>query len=65
MTYDAFISYSSEHDRELAPVLRDGLQRLARPWHRRRALEVFLDQSSLEVSSRLKDSLHTKLQGSR
>ncbi len=61
--YDAFISYSHEADGKLAPAIRDGLQQLAKPWNKRRAINVFLDQSSLEVSAGLKDSLHAKLEG--
>lgn len=46
MRYDAFISYSRRADGELAPAL----QRLARPWNRMRALEVFRDQTGLAVT---------------
>jgi hypothetical protein len=53
MAYDAFISYSHAADGALAPTLQRGLQRLARPWHRRRALEVFRDQTGLGVSPAL------------
>ena len=38
---------------------------MANPWNKRRALDVFLDQSSLEVCAGLKDSLHSKLAGTR
>ena len=51
--YDAFISYSHAADAELAPALERGLQRLARPWNRRRALSVFRDQSDLAVNPHL------------
>ncbi len=40
-TYDALISYAHGADREFAPALHQGLQRLAKPWNRRRATEVF------------------------
>jgi WD40 repeat protein len=63
--YDVFISYSHSTDERLAPAIRDGLQKLARPWNKRRALNVFLDKSSLEVSSGLKDSLKRKLADTR
>ncbi len=62
MPYDAFISYSHAADLELAPAVRDGLQRLAKPWNRRRALSVFLDQASLELSSELGTSLHDRIE---
>ena len=45
--YDAFISYSHVSDRRLAPALRDGLHRFAKPWYRRRAMRVFQDASNL------------------
>ena len=61
MKYDAFISYSHGADLELAKHVRDGLQKLSKPWNRRRALGVFLDQSSLELSSELGDSLGDRL----
>lgn len=63
--YDAFISYSHDADVELAPVVRDGLQRLAKPWNRRRALSIFLDQASLEVSSELGSSLDKRIEDTR
>lgn len=63
--YDAFISYSHSSDDRLAPAIRDGLQKLAKPWNKRRALNIFLDKSSLEISAGLKDSLHAKLEGTQ
>ncbi len=65
MGYDAFISYSHQADLELAPVVRDGLQRLAKPWNKRRALSVFLDQASLELSSELGGSLDERIEDTR
>ena len=62
MGYDAFISYSHESDLDLARVTRDGLQKLAKPWNRRRALDIFLDQSSLELSSELGSSLDDRIE---
>ena len=59
--YDAFISYSHSADNDLAPAVRSALQKLGKRWNQRRAINVFLDQSSLEVSAGLKDSLHEKL----
>ncbi len=59
--YDAFISYSRSADGVLAPKIREGLQKLAKPWNRRRALNVFLDQASLEISAGLKEALEAKL----
>lgn len=61
MPYDAFISYGRAADERIAPLLRDGLQQLARPWNKRRALSVFLDRASLEASSGLRSSLQKDL----
>jgi hypothetical protein len=63
--YDAFISYAHEADTVFAPVLQRGLQRLANPWNRRRALEVFRDESSLAVSPGLWPSICAALDASR
>jgi WD40 repeat protein len=55
--YDAFISYSHAADDALAPALQRGLQNLARPWNRRRALEIFRDDTGLAVSPGLWTSI--------
>ena len=52
-SYDAFVSYSHAADGRLAPALQAGLQSLAKPWYRRRALRVFRDKSSLSASPEL------------
>ena len=62
--YDAFISYSHA-DKVFAPVLQRGLQHLAKPWNRRRAMEVFRDETSLAVSPGLWPSIRTALDASR
>ncbi|HUQ55494.1 WD40 repeat domain-containing protein [Lentzea sp.] len=41
--YDAFLSSSDALDGTLAPALRRGVQRFAKPWYRSRSLKVFLD----------------------
>lgn len=56
-TYDAFVSYGQAADRELAPAIRKGLQQLAKPWYRRRALNVYLDKTGLEVTPELWSTL--------
>ena len=52
-SYDAFVSYSHAADNRLAPALQAGLQSLAKPWYRRRALRVFRDKTSLSASPEL------------
>ena len=51
--YQAFISYSHAADGHLAPALQRGLQSLAKPWYRRRALRIFRDKTSLSASPEL------------
>jgi WD40 repeat protein len=63
--YDAFVSYAHEADTVFAPVLQRGLQHLAKPWNRRRAMEVFRDESSLAVSPGLWPSIRAALDASR
>lgn len=57
MRYDAFISYSHAADGRLAPALQRALQRLAKPWFRRRSLEVFRDETGLGVDPHLWGSI--------
>jgi WD40 repeat protein len=57
MAYDAFISYSHAADGRLAPRLQQGLQKLAKPWWRRRALGVFRDETGLAVNPHLWSSI--------
>jgi WD40 repeat protein len=59
--YDAFISYSHAVDGKLAPAIRNGLHRFAKPWYRRRALRVFYDQASLQANPGLWSAIETAL----
>src|SRR5882757_8225660 len=63
--YDAFISYAHDADSAFAPALQRGLQHLAKPWNRRRAIEVFQDQASLAASPALWPSIREALDTSR
>ncbi|GAA2101495.1 TIR domain-containing protein [Microlunatus panaciterrae] len=63
--YDAFISYSHAADGQLAPALRSGLEQLARPWRRRRALRVFQDSSGLAATPGLWSTIQEALDRSR
>jgi WD40 repeat protein len=63
--YDAFISYSHSADGTLSPALQNGLQRLAKPWGRRRALEVFRDETGLSASPHLWGSIVEGLDNAR
>ncbi len=65
MPYDAFISYSHSADGRLAPAVQTGLQRLARPWYKRRALRIFRDETGLSVNPHLWGSIEKALDESR
>ena len=64
MGFDGFISYSHAADGRLAPAVQRGLHRLAKPWHRRRALWIFRDQTGLAVTPGLWTSIQAALDGS-
>jgi hypothetical protein len=63
--YDAFVSYSHAADGRLAPALQAGLQSLAKPWYRRRALRVFRDKTSLSASPELWPAIERALAQAR
>src|SRR6266508_1937932 len=63
--YDAFVSYSHAADGRLAPALQAGLQSLAKPWYRRRALRVFRDRTSLSASPELWPAIERALAQAR
>jgi WD40 repeat protein len=64
MPFDGFISYSHAADGRLAPAVQRGLHSLAKPWHRRRALYIFRDQTGLSVTPALWTSIRQALDGS-
>src|ERR1700686_361087 len=63
--YDAFISYSHAKDKALAAALQSAMQRLGKPWYRRRALRLFRDDTSLSASPHLWPSIEKALGQSR
>jgi TIR domain/SPOR domain len=63
--YDAFISYSHNKDKPIAEALQAVLQKLGKPWYRRRALRVFRDDTSLTATPGLWPSIETALSASR
>lgn len=65
MAYDAFISYSHAADGLLAPRLQEGIQKFAKPWYRRRALNIFRDQTGLSANPGLWTSITTALDNSK
>ncbi len=64
MAYDAFISYSHAHDGRLAAAIQSGLHRLAKPFYRRRALNVFRDKTSLAASPALWPAIQAAIEQS-
>jgi len=65
ITYDAFISYSPTKDRGIATALQSVVQKLGKPWYRRRALRLFRDDASLSATPRLWPSIEQALSRSR
>ncbi|MCC7346600.1 MAG: tetratricopeptide repeat protein [Variibacter sp.] len=63
--YDAFISYSHALDKPVAAALQTVIQRLGKPWYRRRALRVFRDDTSLAATPELWPSIEQALADSR
>ena len=64
-SYDAFISYSHSKDKPVAAALQAVLQRLGKPWYRRRALRIFRDDTSLSATPELWPSIEQALSRSR
>jgi hypothetical protein len=63
--YDAFLSYSHAKDKPIAAALQSVIQRLGKPWYRRRALRVFRDDTSLAATPGLWPSIEVALGNSR
>ena len=63
--YDAFISYSHVKDKPVAAALQSVVQKLGKPWYRRRALRVFRDDTSLSATPSLWPSIEQSLGLSR
>lgn len=64
VVYNAFISYSHAHDGRLAAAIQSGLHRLAKPFYRRRALNVFRDKTGLAASPALWPAIQSALERS-
>ena len=63
--YDAFVSYSHASDKPVAAALQAVVQRLGKPWYRRRALRIFRDDTSLSATPGLWPSIEQALGASR
>lgn len=62
--YDAFISYSHQHDGVIGPALQAGLERFAKPWYRMRGMKVFRDSANLAANPALWTSIEDALSSS-
>ena len=51
--WDAFISYARAESQHTAIALQRGLERFARPWHQRRAVRIFRDDSAMSTNPSL------------
>ena len=63
--YDAFVSYSHAKDKPITAALQSVIQRLGKPWYRRRALRLFRDDTSLSATPSLWPSIEEALANSR
>jgi hypothetical protein len=62
--HDAFLSYNQAVDDRLATALEGGLERLAKPLFKLRAIDVFRDKTGMAVSPELWSSIELQLKGS-
>jgi hypothetical protein len=65
MGYDVFISYSHGGDDLLSERVQEALSRFAKPWYRRRALNVFRDRTALAANPGLWTSIAESIEDSR
>jgi WD40 repeat protein len=65
VTYDAFVSYSHARDKPIATAVQAVVQKLGKPWYRRRDLRVFRDDTSLAATPHLWPSIEQALTRSR
>lgn len=63
--YDGFISYSHAKDKPIAAALQSAIQRLGKPWYKRRALRLFRDDTSLSATPELWPTIERALHQSR
>ena len=65
MSYDVFISYSHGGDDLLSERVQDALSKFAKPWYRRRALDVFRDRTALSANPGLWSSIADAIDSSQ
>ena len=64
LVYNAFISYSHSADAGLAAAIQSGLHRLAKPFYRLRALNIFRDKTNLAANPALWTAIQSALERS-
>ncbi|MGI9608817.1 MAG: toll/interleukin-1 receptor domain-containing protein, partial [Acidimicrobiia bacterium] len=64
MKYKAFISYSHAADGEFAESVHDAMERLAKPWNKRRARRIVFDKTAMAAGASLADTIEEKLHDS-
>ena len=60
--YDAFISYSHVASGHVARAIQNGLQHLAKPFYKLRAIRVFRDETDLSAASDLGNEIREALE---
>ena len=65
VVYDAFVSYSHTKDKALASAFQSIVQKIGKPWYRRRALRLFRDETSLSAGPQLWAMIEQRLAQSR
>jgi len=63
--YDAFISYSHVASSQVAQAIQNGLQHLAKPFYKLRAIRVFRDETDLSAATDLGNEIREALEQSR
>jgi hypothetical protein len=59
--FDVFISYSHDQDGDVASALQAGLQRIAKPWYRLGAMQVFRDRTNLSANPDIRAAINAAL----
>jgi hypothetical protein len=62
MKYNAFISYSHIADGLLSSKIQLGLQKIAKPWYKIRALNIYRDQTNLSLTPNLWGTIQNALE---
>ena len=62
--YKAFISYNHGAEEGFAAPFQEALEKLAKPWRKRRGRRVMLDEKAMSAGSSLSDTIEAKLASS-